>query len=536
MSTVTREPTSGNEIDSRGPAIATLGSTLSEIIRKQSVILGDRSYLEHAREPGAVSFRDLDRVAEQWRVLFDGAHVAVGSTVGLVISDPVDFAAAFLGSVAAGRWVAPLDPSTPPSGPSGLRSAVERLQVDIVVADRPGPVGVDARWIELDALDQLEPRTVTGPGATTPLYTDSGGVVLASSGTTGPPKVIRLHQRRLLHTAHWISAHHGLTTNDRGFNPLPLFHINAEVVGLLSSLVAGSTLVLDDRFHRGEFWSLMAQRDITWINAVPAIISILAEPAADEVIPSGVRFIRSASAPLAVATEERFEMNTGIPVLVTYGMTEAASQITACPLGGVTKPGSVGLPVGVELRVVHEDEPGDSPMEVSPGVVGQVEIRGPSVVDSYVGHEHRHRFHPDGWLRTGDLGHLDEDGFLYLDARSDDVINRGGEKVFPREIEEIVAGDRSVTAVAVVGEDHPVLGQVPVAYLVVREADGPDHSNVVEEVTIRIQQVLEANLVRSKRPVSLNVVRALPAGPTGKVQRRTLKDSTVPILYRRECR
>jgi oxalate---CoA ligase len=536
MSTATREAMSGGEIDSLGRAIATDDGPLSEIVRKQSVILGDRGYLEHARNPKTISFRGLDRDVERWRILLERAHVDVGSTVGLVISDPLDFAAAFLGIVASGRWVAPLDPSTPPTGPSGLGRAVDRVQADLVIADRPAPSGIDASWVELTALTQVEPKEVRGPGATTPLSPDSGGVVLASSGTTGPPKVVRLHQRRLLHTAHWISVHHGLTSNDRGFNPLPLFHINAEVVGLLSSLVTGSCLVLDDRFHRSGFWNLMAQREITWINAVPAIISRLTEPGADEVIPSRIRFIRSASAPLTVATAERFESNTGIPVVVTYGMTEAASQITACPLGGVSKPGSVGLPVGVELRVVSEDEPVGSPIALAAGLVGHVEIRGPSVIDSYVGHLHQDRFHQDGWLRTGDLGHLDEDGFLFLDARCDDVINRGGEKVFPREVEEIVEADRSVAAATVIGEDDPELGQVPVAYLVLRDVDGTGQSDVAEEVLRRISRELEANLVRSKRPVSLNVVEALPAGPTGKVQRRALKDTTVRILYRLECR
>jgi acyl-CoA synthetase (AMP-forming)/AMP-acid ligase II len=157
---------------------------------------------------------------------------------------------------------------------------------------------------------------------------------LASSGTTGVPKVIPLHQGQLLHTARNVADHHRLTPGDRGFNPLPLFHINAEVVGLLASLVAGSCLVLDDRFHRTRFWALMADRRITWINAVPAIVSRLADPRPDEVIPSRIRFIRSASAPLPVATATRFEANTGIPVVETYGMTEAASQITANPVSG----------------------------------------------------------------------------------------------------------------------------------------------------------------------------------------------------------
>ena len=303
--------------------------------------------------------------------------------------------------------------------------------------------------------------------------------MLSSSGTTGAPKVVRLGQDKLLHTAASVASHLELGPEDRGFNPLPLFHINAEVVGVLSALVAGSSLVLDDRFHRSGFWDLMGRRSITWINAVPAIVSRLSALEPDETVPSSIRCIRSASAPLPVAVADRFEASTGIPVIETYGMTEAASQITAHPLSVPRRPGSVGLPVGVELRIVRQSDPVGSPLEAPEFHIGHVEIRGASVVEGYVGGTHQDRFSPDGWLRTGDLGHRDADGFLYLDARTDDVINRGGEKVLPREVEEAIGADAMIASVAVVGRDDPELGQVPVAYVVLRAVagdDGVDHA------------------------------------------------------------
>ncbi len=367
--------------------------------------------------------------------------------------------------------------------------------------------------------------------ATAPFRAGAGGVVLSSSGTTGAPKVVRLGQEKLLYTAGCVASHLQLDSEDRGFNPLPLFHINAEVVGLLSTLVAGSCLVLDDRFHRSAFWDLMAQRSITWINAVPAIISRLGTPGPDETIPSGIRFIRSASAPLPVAAADRFEASTGIPVIETYGMTEAASQITAHPLSLPRRPGSVGVPVGVELRIVRETEPVGSSRQAPTFHIGHVEIRGPSVVEAYVGNEHSDAFDQDGWLRTGDLGHRDADGFVYLDARTDDVINRGGEKVFPREVEEVISTDPMVGSVAVVGRADPELGQVPVAYVVLRGVDGLDDPRAAGESAGRIKLALERCLVRTKRPVVLCVVRELPAGATGKVRRRSLGVPEVPVLY-----
>jgi acyl-CoA synthetase (AMP-forming)/AMP-acid ligase II len=513
------------------------GDVLSAVIRERSASLGDETYIEHARESRLLSFRDLDVAVDQWAVTLESASVDVGSTVGLVISDPIDFAVAFLGTIASGRWAAPLDPSTPLHGAGGLAAAAGRVQAGVICADHAAPSGLEVEWVDLGEATSIERGEVTKPGATDPSKGNAGGAVLASSGTTGAPKVVPLHQRQLLHTARCVSTHLQLTPADRGFNSLPLFHINAEVVGLMASLVAGSSLVLDDRFHRTRFWEVMAERRITWINAVPAIISRLADPRGDERIPPGIRFIRSASAPLPVATSARFETNTGIPVVETYGMTEAASQITANPVRGVRKPGSVGLPVGVELRIVAaEAPPGEAGPQVDGETVGQVEIRGPSVISAYGGGHHGDRIDVDGWLRTGDLGHFDRDGYLYLDARLDDVINRGGEKVFPREIEELILEDPAVAAVAVIGSPDPELGQVPVAFLVAHAVQSEGDQEAAASVAARVRDHLSSALVRSKRPVWLNVVHELPAGATGKVQRRSLRDGDVPVIYRLDCR
>ena len=518
------------------PTIGSQGGVLSDLIAEQTLRFGSQTYIEHARRERRLTFSDLARDVERWAAMFERSRIEVGSTVGLVVSDPIDFSVAFLATIAAGRWAAPLDPSTPLQGAGGMTAAVARVQADIVVADRSVPRGLDVDWLDLrDA--PLEEAAGSSSTVAYPRHGGSGGAVLASSGTTGTPKVIPLHQHQLLYTARAVASHHHLTSNDRGFNPLPLFHINAEVVGLLASLVAGSSLVLDDRFHRTDFWQMMAERQITWINAVPAIVSRLADPGAGETVPTRIRFIRSASAPLPVATSSRFEANTGIPVVETYGMTEAASQITANPISGTRKPGSVGLPVGVELRIDAGDSSVLDPADQAEGPhVGHVEIRGPSVITAYGGGHHGDRIDADGWLRTGDLGHFDEDGYLYLDSRVDDVINRGGEKVFPREIEEMILLDSDVAAVAVVGAPDPELGQVPVAFLVLRGIDDESPPALAAELLGRVRDQLSSALVRSKRPVALNVVGELPAGPTGKVRRRDLSDRTGPVLYRLDCR
>jgi acyl-CoA synthetase (AMP-forming)/AMP-acid ligase II len=355
-------------------------------------------------------------------------------------------------------------------------------------------------------LDGAEPQPQRGgtPG-------NSGGIFLCTSGTTGTPKGILLSGDQLAHVASSVVDCHRLSAADRGYCSLPLFHVNAEVVGVLATLRAGAQLALDRKFSRRGFWQLIGEREITWINAVPAIISILAiEPPATR--PASLRFVRSASAPLPLAALERFEGALGVPVVETYGMTEAASMITANPVDGVRKPGSAGRPAGAQVRI----ELGGG--AARPGEIGRIQIRGAGVITSYDSGGRPGAIDADGWLDTGDLGYLDADGYLFLAGRSDDVINRGGEKIYPREIEEILLAQPGVRSAAVVGVVDEVLGERPVAYVVT------DAASVASEVAAALSAACAARLPRHKQPSEFCLVAEMPLGPTGKISRRQLKD------------
>jgi acyl-CoA synthetase (AMP-forming)/AMP-acid ligase II len=336
--------------------------------------------------------------------------------------------------------------------------------------------------------------------------------------------VVPLRESQLLYVARRVAAHHRLGPDERGYSPLPLFHINAQVVGVLSTLVAGSSLVLDRRFHRTGFWPLLDSWNVTWLNAVPAILAILARSEApDEETARRVRFARSASAPLPRPVLERFEEHCRVPIVETYGMTEAAAQITANPVPPAAgSAGSVGLPVGVDLQVVDARR-----RPCAPGEIGSVEIRGPSVVRHYVvtdaeGGEHlRSARTADGWLVTDDLGYLDEDGFLFLVGRADDVINRGGEKVYPKPVEDVLRAHPDVDQVAVVGRPDPVLGQTPVAYVTADRT--ADRARLVEE----LGALAASRLSAPDRPMRYLVVDGMPSGPTGKINRNRLSDLEV---------
>ena len=498
--------------------------SIGNIVSRQARDQGRKPYLLAARDQRSVNFDQLAASVEGWRDVMHSARRRHQVRWGIMVSDPLDFAVCFIGLLCARVWVAPLDPTVSTANAEVFQERLARLRLDGVVGDRPAPPGTVVAWLDVnEALPRTSEARATSSGA------PGGGVILASSGTTGTPKVMALSIDQLLVAAQLVAHHHGLGPGERGLNPLPLWHVNAEVVGLLATLVAGGSLVLDDRFHRTDFWSVAGRHGVTWINAVPAIISRLEKLREGEEVPSGIRFVRSASAPLSAALLEHFEATIGIDVVETYGMTEAASQICANPVGGARKPGSVGPPVGVELRIARRDD--DDGAE-SGEEVGHVEIRGRSVITTYDAPGYEDRFDADGWLRTGDLGYLDEDGYLFIVGRSDDVINRGGEKIFPREIEEEVGRVKGVREACVVGVPDDVFGSVPVLFVTLDETFDRRDEKALSTIALQVGDVLVANFARTRRPVSINVVEAMPAHAIGKVRRRQLISGDVSVIHR----
>jgi acyl-CoA synthetase (AMP-forming)/AMP-acid ligase II len=499
--------------------------TVSALLEERARSTPERiAFLEGATGT-MLTWGDLAVEARRWSHL---AERLEGGRVGFVIDDPLTMVSSYLGALVAGVTVAPLNPAITPHE----------------LADQDRMLGLAGLVTDLDPGEAraILPATAvwsTGPGGlsmagpaaaaegrvpgSAPLA-DGAALVLASSGTTGTPKIIPLSDANLLHTASVLADNHGLQASDRGYCPLPMFHINALVVGVLSTVVCGASLVVDRKFSARNFWPRVEHFGATWLNLVPAIITVLSErPGPPRRVAERVAFARSASAPLPEATRRRFEMRCGVGVIETYGMTEAASQIAANPKEPAQrKLGSVGRPVGLELRIVDR---GRRP--VPAGTVGEVEIRGANVVRCYwepagASSPSRPAVDGDGWLSTGDLGHLDDDGYLSLVGRRDDVINRGGEKLYPREIEEVLLGDPAVSAAAVVGRPHPTVGEEPVAFVIIA-SDSQDSEKDDVSLEARLQARCRRNLSHFKHPASITVAEQLPSGPTGKIRHSELR-------------
>ncbi|WP_088279770.1 AMP-binding protein [Ideonella sp. A 288] len=344
---------------------------------------------------------------------------------------------------------------------------------------------------------------------------DAMALLMYTSGTTGVPKGVMLSQANLAANARAISDEHGLGPGDRVLAVLPLYHINAFAVTMLAPLAHGGSLAMPPRFSAARFWPQAVERGCTWINVVPTMISYLLE---GEVPPrellARIRFCRSASSALPPEHLRAFEARFGIGVIETMGLTETVAPSFSNPLDPAQrKLGSVGRASGCEARVI--DAQG---APVPDGTTGEIAIRGSNVMRGYYKNDASTAaaFTPDGWLRTGDLGHRDADGFFFVTGRIKELIIKGGENIAPREIDEVLLRHPAVLEAAVVGVPDRHYGQEILACIVLREGATPDED--------RLRAFCEQHLGRYKTPKAFRFVRELPRGPSGKVQRLKLLD------------
>jgi acyl-CoA synthetase (AMP-forming)/AMP-acid ligase II len=381
----------------------------------------------------------------------------------------------------------------------GLLPALER-PVALIVAD-PDATHLPS---EPDAAD------TTAPLAPTP---EAPALLMYTSGTTGKPKGVLLTHANLAANAHAISAEHGLTPDDRVLAVLPLYHINAFAVTMLAPLAHGGSLAMPPKFSAARFWDQAAQTDCTWINVVPTIVSYLLEgPAPPHEQTARIRFCRSASAALPPEHLRAFERKFGIGIIETMGLTETVAPSFSNPLAATQrKLGSVGRASGCEARVVDANL-----VPVADGVTGEIVIRGPNVMRGYYKDDEATRaaFTPDGWLRSGDLGHRDADGFFFVTGRIKELIIKGGENIAPREIDEALLAHPAVLEAAAVGIPDKHYGQEIMACMVLREgcSCGEDE----------LRDFCIEHLGPFKTPKLFRFVRELPRGPSGKVQRLKL--------------
>jgi len=450
-----------------------------------------------------------------------GAGAGPGDAVAIVLPNGPEMAAAFL-AVAAHATAAPLNPAyTETEFAFYLEDLEARLLIVAEAAETPARTAAARLGIPVVAL-----RPGTAAGAFT-LVRDDGGplaagtarangpedvaLVLHTSGTTSRPKIVPLTSRNVCASAENIATTLELTAEDRCLNIMPLFHIHGLVAAVLASVHAGAAVTCTPGFDAMRVFGWMAAARPTWYTAVPTMhqaILTRAKRNADTLAALRLRFIRSSSASLPVPVLEELEATFGCPVIESYGMTEAAHQMASNRLPpGERKSGSVGCAAGPEVAVI-----GEGGRLLGAGETGEIVIRGENVTGGYRNNPEANAENwTDGWFRTGDQGVMDEDGYLAIKGRLKEIINRGGEKISPREVDDVLMAHPAVAQAVTFAMPHRMLGEDVAAAVVLADGATADARE--------LKAFAARTLAAFKVPGTIEIVDEIPKGATGKLQR-----------------
>jgi oxalate---CoA ligase len=451
--------------------------------------------------------------------------------VAIVLPQGPDLAVTFL-AVAAGATAAPLNPAYVEKE---FLFYLEDLQARALILPQgsDSPARAAAGSLGVPVIELISGENGAGrfrlSGVSRPLESAAGfaeaddvALVLHTSGTTSRPKMVPLTHANLLASVRHIGATLQLQPTDRCLNVMPLFHIHGLVACVLASLGAGGSTVCTRAFGAEKFPGWLEHWKPNWYSAVPTMHQAIlahAQGLPAQPVRSSLRFIRSSSAALPPPVMAGLEEAFGVPVIESYGMTEATHQMASNPLPPrARKPGSVGLAAGPEVAIL--DEAGGT---LASGRTGEVAIRGPNVTRGYANNpEANATAFCGGWFRTGDQGYLDGEGYLFITGRLKELINRGGEKIAPREIDEVLLAYPGVRQAVTFAVPHPSLGEDVAAAVVLKEGA------VGCEAVLR--EFALDRLPTFKVPSRIIFVNDVPKGPTGKIQRIGLADRLTAAL------
>ena len=463
----------------------------------------------------SITYESLRRQVQTMAEALAGIGIKRGERVANVLPNGVPTIIAFLAGAEAGT-AAPLNPAyrfeeftfyledtsakvllVPPEGAEEAKKAARHLNIPVfaVQMDEAGNVSIEGA-----------PKGV----AYTPPDPEDVALVLHTSGSTGRPKRVPLKHKNMAVSCQNVAATYGLTAQDVSLCVMPLFHIHGLIASTLSTFLTGGTVVVPSKFNPMSFWRTVRDYGVTWYSCVPTIHQLSVARLNSK--PEGIeklRFVRSCSSALSAELMEKIETVVQVPVLQAYGMTEASHQMCSNPLPPhPRKTTSVGPGTGVKVGIM--DDQGNI---LPSGELGEVVIQGPNVIEGYENNpEANAKSFTNGWFRTGDQGMIDADGYLHLTARIKELINRGGEKIAPLEIDAVMMTHPCVAEAVAFGMPHPTWGE-EVAVAVVLKEPSPE-SALIEHC--------KQHLADFKVPKKVHIVEQIPRTATGKIQRRAV--------------
>ena len=450
--------------------------------------------------------------------LLAGEGVAKGDVVSLLMPNSVEYVIAYFACWRLGALAGPINSHLKEQEISYVVSNSEAKA--LLVGSEFLPVINQLRDLPtLNAVilfdDEAQAtRDFTKVEATADVTLDDEAIIIYTSGTTGKPKGCLLTHGNVVANARQISQWLGFNESDRLLTMMPLFHMNAVSVTTMSAIYAGGSSVVSPKFSASRFWQIVSDYKITSFGSVATMLSMLLTTY-PEGVPAGLqteqlRFAMCGSAPVPAETIKRFEETFHCLVIEGYGLSESTCRSTFNPPDENRRAGSCGLPIGNEMRVVDDDD-----TEVADGQLGEIVLRGDNVLKGYYKNpEATAVAFRNGWFHTGDIGYRDSEGFYFIVDRKSDMIIRGGENIYPREIDEVLYQHPAVSAAAVVGVPDDLYGEEVAGFVVLRDGGEASERELIE--------FCKARLADYKCPKTIRFVKDIPKGPTGKLLKREL--------------
>ncbi|EFX01559.1 peroxisomal-coenzyme A synthetase [Grosmannia clavigera kw1407] len=486
--------------------------------------------------PLVVSYLDLVSDVSRYQAKLAGLGIGLAAPVSIATVNSYEFIVAFLAAAWQRAVAAPLNPAYKQDEfefyIEDVKSAIVLVPRGAYAADSPAVRAArkfhaaiaESYWdearrevaLDVKELGQLECLTAQPVLVAEP---DDVALVLHTSGTTSRPKVVPLTHRNLTRTMKNIQDTYQLTPADRTMLVMPLFHVHGLVCGLLAPLRSGGSLIVPPKFSATEFWRDFVEYGANWYTAVPTIHQILLKNPVPQPRPA-IRFVRSCSSPLSPTVFAQLEAALGAPVLEAYAMTEAAHQMTSNPLPPAQrKPGAVGIGQGVEMRILD-----DAGTELPSGAEGEICVRGENVTKGYLNNPAANAtaYTADGFFRTGDQGRKDPDGYIVITGRIKELINKGGEKISPIELDNILARHPAIAEAVCFAIPDDLYGQ-DIGVAVVRKAGEPLTADELRAWVA--DKVAKFKVPKKKLTSQIYFTDVMPKTATGKIQRRIVAET-----------
>ena len=505
----------------------TAPNNLRELLEQRVGVNPEKVFLFSEADGRQLTYSEFDLAINRTSAMLVAHGIGKGDVVSLLMPNSVEYIIAYFACWKLGALAGPVNSLLKESEITFVLNNSEtkailvnsefQERIDSIRNELPHLKSITTFDDEAEATRDFGETAKSGQDARAPWSApgkDDDAIIIYTSGTTGKPKGCLLTHGNVIANARQISEWLGFTGNDRLLTIMPLFHMNAVSVTTMSSLYAGGSTVISPKFSAKRFWNTISDYRITSFGSVATMLSMLLNTYPDGV-PAGLktdqlRFAMCGSAPVPAEVMKKFEETFNCPVVEGYGLSESTCRSTFNPPDERRRPGSCGLPIGNEMKVFDDHD-----REVADGELGEIVLRGENILKGYYKNpEATSVAFRNGWFHTNDIGYRDQDGYFFIVDRKSDMIIRGGENIYPREIDEVLYQHPAVAAAATIGVPDQLYGEEVAAFVVLK----PGMNVTAEELIVYCQ----SQLADYKCPKSVHIIDEIPKGPTGKLLKREL--------------